>query len=256
MAEADSVATFKSELALLKSLSWGSSVPVYDSSVFHCSKPTDNLRIIIGNMNSIKERKAQLKHLCATTGPNIILACEIKMDKTIKHTEFLLANYTCHIRLDRTNRGGGVMICRAGRSKSLTRSSSSSPALQTTMMKMCGHGWWSREPAPCTLAHTTGHVPSKTHIRNNTHATIMMGGGFNVADIDWESNTSRQGSPCKLWLAISCQQFMVPRNGHQGSTVCRLLTMSDKHTATEKIQWNGNFEAKNIKNSIKSNHGN
>ena len=36
---------------------------------------------------------------------------------------------------------------------------------------------------------------STTHIRNNTHATIMLGGDFNVADIDWESNTSIHGSP-------------------------------------------------------------
>ena len=44
---------------------------------------------------------------------------------------------------------------------------------------------------------------SKMHIRNNTHATIMLGGDFNVAD--WESNTSRQGTPCKLLLTTSCQ---------------------------------------------------
>ena len=36
---------------------------------------------------------------------------------------------------------------------------------------------------------------SKIHIRNNTHATIMLGGDFNVADIARESNTSRHGSP-------------------------------------------------------------
>ena len=36
---------------------------------------------------------------------------------------------------------------------------------------------------------------SKTHIWNNTHATIMLGGDFNVADIGWESNSSIHGSP-------------------------------------------------------------
>ena len=36
---------------------------------------------------------------------------------------------------------------------------------------------------------------SKTHISNNTHTTIMLCGDFNVADIDWESNTSIHGSP-------------------------------------------------------------
>ena len=95
----------------IKASSQGSTVPVDDSSVLHHSNQTNNLHIVIANMNSIMEHKAQLPHICATTAPDIIWACETKVDKTIKHTEFLPANYTGHILLDRTNCGGGVMIC-------------------------------------------------------------------------------------------------------------------------------------------------
>ena len=55
-----------------KASSQGSSIPVDDSSVLHCSKPTNNLLVVIANMNSIKDRKAQFTHLCATTAPDII----------------------------------------------------------------------------------------------------------------------------------------------------------------------------------------
>ena len=50
--------------------------------------------------------------------------------------------------------------------------------------------------------------------------------------------------------------FMVPPNGHQGGTVCRFVAMSNKHTASRKVEWNGNFEARNLKNYIKTNHEN
>ena len=84
---------------------------INSSSILHCSKPTDNLRILVANMNSIKNRKAEITHLCNTVAPDVILACETKVDNTIKSTEFLPAHYTGHIRRDRTYHGGGVMIC-------------------------------------------------------------------------------------------------------------------------------------------------
>ena len=34
-----------------------------------------------------------------------------------------------------------------------------------------------------------------------------------------------------LHMTLS-NEFMVPRNGHQGGTVCRFVAMYDKHTAT------------------------
>ena len=40
------------------------------------------------------------------------------------------------------------------------------------------------------------------------------------------------------------------------TTVCRFVAMSDKHTASRKVEWNDNFEAKNMKNYIKPNHDN
>ena len=50
-------------------------------------------------------------HLYANIVPNIILlACETKVDKKIKHTECLTINHTGHICLDRNNDGGGVVI--------------------------------------------------------------------------------------------------------------------------------------------------
>ena len=58
-------------------------------------------------MNSIKNRKAEITHLCNTVAPDVILACETKVDNTIKSTEFLPAHYTGYIRRDRTYHGGG-----------------------------------------------------------------------------------------------------------------------------------------------------
>ena len=171
-------------------------------------------------MNSIKDRKAQLTHLCATTAPDVILACETKVDKRIKYTDFLPANYTGHIRLDRTNRGCGVMICHRKDividEVELIKPSpadhhdeivwarltikGASPVNNGSYYRSCTYyktngGGSNHKAGSFSGLQSSLDSLSKMHIRDNTHATIMLGGDFNVADINWESNSSIHGSP-------------------------------------------------------------
>ena len=70
----------------------------------------ENLRIIVCNSNSIKNRKAELEYLVKSTQPDIILSCESKLDNNVLSSEFVPTNYIADIRRDRTYFGGGVVI--------------------------------------------------------------------------------------------------------------------------------------------------
>ena len=59
---------------------------------------------------SFQGKKAEIVYLCASVKPDLILVSESKLDSDIKHTEFLPAQYTGHIRKDHTRHYGGVMI--------------------------------------------------------------------------------------------------------------------------------------------------
>ena len=153
-------------------------------------------------------------HLSATTAPDIILACKTKVDKTIKHTEFLPANYTGHIRLDCINRGGGVMICHR---KDLVIDKvelikpnpadlhdeivwawrtvkGANPMYIGSYYRSCANYKTNGDGSNHMADSISGlqislDSLSKMHIQNNTHATIMLGGDFNVADIDQHLQT-------------------------------------------------------------------
>lgn len=100
-------------------------------------KSSDNLRISITNVNSTRGRKAGLLHFCNTMQPDIILVSESKLDKSIKHSEFLPPNYVGHLRNDRTLNGGGVIIIHK-KDLVIDEIELDKPDLPL-MMKLCGH---------------------------------------------------------------------------------------------------------------------
>ena len=63
------------------------------------------------NLNYILWRQILRVYLyCEAVKPDIILISETKLEKDIKHSEFLPAQYTGHMRNDFTKRNGGVII--------------------------------------------------------------------------------------------------------------------------------------------------
>jgi hypothetical protein len=160
-------------------------------------------------MNSIKGRKPELAVLCETLKPDIILASETKIDKTVKHSEFLPPNYTGHIRHDHTLHGGGVLIAHK---KDLVIDEIE---LKVPAKPHHDHVCWARltvknkkpvyigsyyrsnsSNTPDTLnglAESVNQISELT--KNNPMATIILGGDFNVGGIDWENGTVPADAP-------------------------------------------------------------
>ena len=166
----------------------------------------NNLRIVVANVNSIKGKKAEIAHLCASVKPDLILVSESKLDSDIKHTEFLPAQYTGHIRKDHTRHSGGVMIVHK---KDLVIDE-----LEVLDSDHHDHIVWARislrNTSPmyigsyyrsnsCNNKETiTALKASLEHIRtltkNNPKVTIIAGGDFNAKDVDWDSCSVKPGA--------------------------------------------------------------
>ena len=165
-------------------------------------------------MNSIKGKSAELKHLLHTMTPDIMLVCESKLDKTVKHSEFLPANYTGHIRNERTINGGGVLIVHK---KELVIDEIE---LEIDKPKVPHHDEiiWARltikDASPVyigsyyrptssyaedsiTALQSSIEYINASLIKDNTLAIVILGGDFNVPEINWETNTVIPGSTMK-----------------------------------------------------------
>ena len=134
------------------------------------------------------------------------------MDNTIKSTEFLPAHYTGHTRRDRTYHGGGVMICHK---KELVIDEidiiEEKPGETTHHDVIVWEKLTIRNASPIYIGsyyRPSSNFSSEsvtflksslnyihTHIlKHNTHAAVLLGGDFDVADIDWSDNPVVQGS--------------------------------------------------------------
>ena len=84
-------------------------MPSYKSSAIPSKK--QNLRTIVLNCNSIRNKSAELENLVNTTDPDIIIMSETKLNPSIGSSEFLPPGYK-GFRKDRATEdgGGGVMI--------------------------------------------------------------------------------------------------------------------------------------------------
>ena len=184
------------------------------SNVSHCIKPTDNLRVVIGNINSIKNRKAEITHLCETVQPDIMLFCESKINPEVKCSEFLPPTYAGDIRRDRTYYGGGVIVCYK-RELEVTEVE----IIQENPTVHHDEIVWAKlnikNASPVYIA--AYYRPSSNYkagsisflessldflfskvIRNNTRSTVFIGGDFNVPDIAWQKQeVSPEGSRMK-----------------------------------------------------------
>ena len=68
-----------------------------------------NLRAIVINFQSLKNKKPDLQLTIDNTNPDIIFGCETWLHKKIDTLEILPNNYTVY-RKDRSSKGGGVLL--------------------------------------------------------------------------------------------------------------------------------------------------
>ena len=168
-----------------------------------CAKK-NNWRTLTVNCNGVANKQAELQHIIEYTNPDVLLLTETKVDSTIKSSEFMPQTYKC-FRKDRKRGGGGVLVA----------VKSYFPSEQVDVQSECETVWasidmrYSRklyvgafyrppdkgaEPLD-ELDNVIGNIQSKC--KNNSNATIILGGDFNAPDINWESGHTFNFSKAK-----------------------------------------------------------
>ena len=186
------------------------------SFVHPCSKPTENLRLLWGNTNSLRYRKAELIHLAQTASPDVFLFCETKIDKDILDAEFLPPGYTVVARRDRTQHGGGVIIIHK-----IELVIEEIEFLDDKLINKKSHHdeiVWAKLTIKNTSPVYLGsyYRPSSNYakdsisglkdglkyifdkkIKNNSRSAMLLGGDFNTGDVDWENGVIKPNSNMK-----------------------------------------------------------
>ena len=158
-----------------------------------------NLRISVININSARNRKAELEHISEYVKPDLILMTETKIDSSISAAEFLPDDYKCCARKDRDRNGGGVLVA-ARKHLDVVNVDICENEAETVWTKIVIKG---QDPivAGCfyrtNSEHTVEQVDELDKVLNfiqdehnkSDKTTIILGGDFNVPWIDWENGS-------------------------------------------------------------------
>ena len=186
-----------------------SSVSSYGSPIAHSSPCTtqpepplrdkikvrnknNNLRAIIINFQSLKNKKPDLQLTIDNTNPDIIFGCETWLNKNIETHEIIPDNYIVY-RKDRSSKGGGVLIA-----IKKTINSSIQNDLDTD-----GELIWAKIKSKnnpdlyiCSFYRPPTDETRLTHLRHsisrisqNCKHNIWIAGDFNCPKINWTSLT-------------------------------------------------------------------
>ena len=185
-------------------------------------KKSNNLRIAIMNVNSIRRRKAELEEFSIYAKPDLLMFTETKVDASIASSEFLPEEFIGNIRRDRTLDGGGVMIA-ARKDLDITGLEVCNNTSESVWAKLLikGHspllvGCYYRRDADSSVEQVEELDKVLTHIdenyNKNASCTILLGGDFNVPDIDWEVPAPRhccQHKPmCARLIELTTEHHM------------------------------------------------
>jgi len=207
--------TVHSSPKVLESCSSKSSTDGSQSVSDHYTRPSGtNLRVAVLNANSIKGKRAMLAAVCDSIDPDVILVTETKLDSSMSSSEFLPKNYLAH-RLDRDVNGGGVMVAvrniYAVDEVTINQVNCEFVCVRIAIQKSnpLYVAAYCRPPDELT-AQLDGfeavleHLQSK--LNRNGKATLLVGGDFNVGDVNWDSLAmkvdSKKKSACNRMLDI------------------------------------------------------
>ena len=210
----------------------------------HCSKPTDNLRFVIGNVNSIRARKAEIIHLTQTTSPDLMMFCETKIDSEIFDAEFTPPGYKVAARRDRTQHGGGVIII--AKTELVIEEIEFMDNKELNKKKHHDELIWAKLTIKNTSPVYLGcyYRPSSNYakdsisglkagleyihdkvIKNNTRSAVFVGGDFNTADIDWEAGIV---SPSNSYMKTLAENLLSTLSEHSLEQMQHKPTWQDR----------------------------
>ena len=166
-------------------------------------KPYNSLRIAVMNVNSIRNRKAELEEFTEYVKPDLILFTKTKIDASIANSEFLPQEYSGNIRADRTSDGGGVIIAaRKGIDiTGLEICENTTESVWAKIITKCHPpilvGCFYRRDSESSIQQVEELDKVLSYIEENhnkkANCTILLDGDFNVPDIDWETPATKPG---------------------------------------------------------------
>ena len=158
-----------------------------------------NFRTLVVNCNCAKGKQAELAEQCrCTTDADALIICETKIYYSVNVSYFLPTNYVCATRKDRSLHGGGVMIavkcnlvveevelvdisCEVTWARiTLTYNS---PRFIGAYYRPPSDGVDSLEELDKSLSQLMQMT------KNNSRATVVLGGDFNACEINWDTCT-------------------------------------------------------------------
>ncbi len=185
------------------------------SSTNRMARPLgDNIRVAVLNANSIKGKRCEVATFCHNVDPDIMIVSETKLDSSVYSAEFLPSHYSAH-RLDRNIHGGGVMV--AVKNNLIVEDvrleqvdcefitvrisiQNASPLYVAAYYRPPDESVDRLDKLEAALDQLL------TRTNKNSKVTLLIGGDFNVGDVDWESGMvkadSKKKSLCERALNI------------------------------------------------------
>ena len=195
-----------------------------------------NWRTLVINANSVisESKRAELSNLVDYTKPDAIIMTETKLCPAISSSEFMPPGYSKPLRNDFKKGARGVLIavksCYNLTAVNLPTDSQDIVWGEVSLrnMKKLFIGAFYRTPSgkpDNQLSDLETSIKELKKItRNRRDSTIILGGDFNFGDIDWESESVREGSS----NAAASQRLLDILNDNQLSQLQRESTRKDR----------------------------
>ena len=163
------------------------------------SKKKGNWRTLIINANGVLSKTAEIAAIIDYCDPDLMLFTETKIDSSISFSEFLPNGYNGGFRRDRNKNGGGVMIVTKQEytitdldlltpSQHNSESVWASISLKDHSKLIVGSFYRLPDKGIEPILNLETELSEITEkLRNNSKYTVMLGGDFNAANIDWDT---------------------------------------------------------------------
>ena len=162
----------------------------------------NNWRYMIINCRSLRGKVAAFQATVDYIQPDCILGCESWLDSSVSSSEIFLRAYDV-IRKDRNCEGGGVFIATKKDyiTSQLPEADSESEAIWVKVhihksKSLVLDSVYSPPPVKLSVVEQIDQSFSNLNL-GNSEQTVIIGGDFNLAGVDWENNTVLQNCALK-----------------------------------------------------------
>ncbi len=196
-----------------------------------CGRPTNNLKVVTVNLNSLisDKKRARFATMVDSVNPDIILGTETKLDSDFNTAELSLPNYRV-FRKDRNKKGGGVLIAVRDNLTSCELDIQTSCELLWVKIQDAKRKFKSSifgcfyNPPPSKDSNVEAFTDSVREVKSqHPNSNVYIGGDFNLRDIEWNNTTVRANGEHKT----SCNLLLDSMQTHSFEQVVHAPTRGD-----------------------------